>query len=295
MREKRKLNDSNEAVVGIVVTVLLVGLVLSVTVMINNVYVPQWVEQEEVAHMDQVSQQFSQLKYAIDMQCMIDDATTISTAITLGNREIPFFNAGRTFGALTISPDSCVFTINWSQGGPVNTKSYVSDSIRYSSGNSYYVNQDYIYQGGALILDQDNTDVLLGKPSIIVYRDGDQTTGKKVILFNIIDISAVDEKSSGGGFGTYEIFTQVTNPSSTNSMVCTNVSNIAIETAYPHAWNTSLKRSFHQSNLTINYTATIKPNKLEISFDQDKEGYYYDIVFKITEVKTEIGFGISNI
>ena len=83
MREKRKLNESNEAVVGIVVTVLLVGLVLSVTVMINNVYVPQWVEQEEVAHMDQVSQQFSQLKYAIDMQCMIDDANTISTAITL--------------------------------------------------------------------------------------------------------------------------------------------------------------------------------------------------------------------
>jgi len=51
----RRLNDEKHAVVGVVVTVLLIGLALSVTIMINTVYVPQWLEEEEVAHMEDVS------------------------------------------------------------------------------------------------------------------------------------------------------------------------------------------------------------------------------------------------
>jgi len=44
------INSSDEAVVGIVVAILLIGLAISITVMINNVYVPQWLEEEEAAH-----------------------------------------------------------------------------------------------------------------------------------------------------------------------------------------------------------------------------------------------------
>lgn len=289
MKGKRKINESDEAVVGIVVTVLLIGLVLSVTVMINNVYVPQWVEKEEVNHMDEVSYQFSQLKYAIDMQSIINGSTTMSTGVTLGSREIPIFNAGRSYGSLIIDPGSCIISINSSS----LNQTFYTDSIKYSSGNSYYVNQEYIYQAGALILYQDNANVLLGKPSLTVSRpnfEGDE----KEIKFNVVNIQGVKGKTSGGGFGTYEIFTQITNPSMEYIMF-ENVSKMTIITPYPNAWNTSLKRSFLQSGRVINYTAEISPNNLEINFYQDEnKGYYYDLLVREIEVRTEIGFGISN-
>ncbi len=292
MKEKRNIVDSNEAVVGIVVTVLLIGLVLSVTVMINNVYVPQWVEQEEVTHMDQVSQQFSQLKYAIDMQSMIDRTTSVSTGITLGNREIPFFNAGRSFGSLTIDPNSYIITVNWSDVGLPTSTTYYTDSIIYSSGNSYYVDQEYILQAGALILNQEDTNVLLAKPAIAVYKD---FNGRKNIDISLSNIQGVEGKTAGGGFGTYEIYTQIVDPS-VNYTYFTNVSKITIETAYPQAWNASFQRSFLQPGLLINHTIKTRPNKLEVTFFIDTEkGYYYNIGINTVEIKTEIGFGISNI
>ncbi len=286
MKGKRDIVESNEAVVGIVVTVLLIGLVLSVTVMINNVYVPQWVEREEVTHMDQVSQQFSQLKYAIDMQSMIEGSTSVSTGITLGNREIPFFNAGRSYGSLTIDPNSCIFTVNWTDAGNPLSKIYSTDSIIYSSGNSYYVDQDYVLQGGALILNQDRTNVLLAKPSIIVDKD---INGLITINFTLNNIQGVEGKTAGGGFGTYEVFTQVTE-SSMNLTKYYTIDNITIETAYPEAWNSSIRRSFFQPGLLINQTVKTLPNKLIITFNE-----YYPITINSIEIKTEIGFGISNI
>ena len=286
MKGKRDIVESNEAVVGIVVTVLLIGLVLSVTVMINNVYVPQWVEQEEVTHMDQVSQQFSQLKYAIDMQSMIEGSTSVSTGITLGNREIPFFNAGRSYGSLAIDPNSCIFTVNWTDAGNLLSKIYSTDSIIYSSGNSYYVDQDYVLQGGALILNQDRTNVLIAKPSIIVDKD---SNGLITINFTLNNIQGVEGKTAGGGFGTYEVFTQVTE-SSVNFTKYSTIDNITIETAYPEAWNSSIRRSFFQPGLLINHTAKTLPNKLVITFNE-----YYPITINSIEIKTEIGFGISNI
>ena len=98
----RDLNQDNTAVVGIIVTVLLIGLFLSILVMLNTVYVPQWLEESEAAHMEEISNQFAQLKYALDIQSVVNDSTAISSSVTLGTKEIPFFDKGRTFDTLRI-------------------------------------------------------------------------------------------------------------------------------------------------------------------------------------------------
>jgi hypothetical protein len=124
-KKLRNLNNSDNAVVGIVVTVLLIGLALAIMVMLNTLYVPQWIESSEAGHMEKVSNQFTQLKYALDIQSAINDSTAITTSVTLGNKEIPFFNKGRTFDALDIINDA--ITIDFSPGG-----SYSSDAIVFS-------------------------------------------------------------------------------------------------------------------------------------------------------------------
>jgi hypothetical protein len=62
----RDFKNSDDAVVGIVVTVLLIGLILAVIIMVNTIYVPQWLENSEASHMGEVTNQFTQLKYALD-------------------------------------------------------------------------------------------------------------------------------------------------------------------------------------------------------------------------------------
>ena len=63
----KDLNNSDDAVVGIIVAVLLIGLILVVISIFQTVFIPNWMEQIEAEHMDDVAQQFSQLKFAIDI------------------------------------------------------------------------------------------------------------------------------------------------------------------------------------------------------------------------------------
>ena len=114
-RYKSMIHESDNAVVGIVVTVLLIGLIVSTSAMINTVYVPQWLENSEASHMDEVSNQFTQLKYALDLQTLINDSSAMTTFVTLGTNELPFFDTGRTFDTLEIINDAV--TVDFIPGG----------------------------------------------------------------------------------------------------------------------------------------------------------------------------------
>ena len=59
--------------------------------MIQLTYVPQIMEQKEADHMDQVFNQFSQLKSMVDMQAMSQSTSPISSMLTLGSPKLPYF------------------------------------------------------------------------------------------------------------------------------------------------------------------------------------------------------------
>ena len=284
MKNNRIIN-SDEAVVGIVVTVLIIGLILSVLVMVNTVYVPQWTEGKEAAHMEEVANQFTQLKYALDLQSIANDSTTMSTSIVLGSREIPFFNSGRTYGSLEIEDNSCNIIVN--RNGTSTSYSYLSDSIKYSSGNSRFVDQSYIYQAGALILNQLESSIVYGMPSFFV------TTWGENMSFTIVNISGISGKTFVSGYGTYPIYTKCITSETTIDDPITNVTNITVVTEYPNAWKTVFNNSL------ISYTY----NGIEYSFDEsysdriiiefsDDEGDYYNLFVKEVKISAQIAFGL---
>ena len=280
----KKIRNSDEAVVGIVVTVLLIGLILAVMVMMNTVYVPQWTEGSEAAHMEEVSNQFTQLKYALDIQSIANDSTAISTSIVLGSKEIPFFNSGRTFGSLEIVDDNCNIIIK--RNGTSTSRSYSSDSIKYSSGNSYFVNQQYIYEAGALILSQDTSSMLYGKPSFFVTKWGENMS------FTIVNITGTSGKTFVSGYGTYPIYTELINPENQYT-VLHNVTNITIVTEYPNAWksvfNDSLiSYSYHGINFSINDSYS---DRIIVEFIDD-EGDYFNLFVREVDISAQIAFGL---
>jgi hypothetical protein len=179
----RKFIDSKDGVVGIVVAVLLIGLMVSVVSLVQLVYVPNWMEQREAEHMDEVATQFSQLKFAIDtLNANKQNYTTIATSITLGSKELPYWMSLRAFGNLEILSDEFRITIN-----NVSSSSQFSiGTIKYSSSNGYFIDQDFIYEGGAIITNQADGNIISIKPSFPSIKK----VGNKLFLTaNLINIS----------------------------------------------------------------------------------------------------------
>ena len=215
-------------------------------------YVPKWMEQREAEHMNDLTSQFAQLKYAIDTQTATEQDTPISTPVTLGSAELPFFISNRAFGSLSIVSDECTITI----ANATNTFSYSLGIIKYSSRNGYFLDQTYIYEAGAVILSQSVGNIMLIKPFSV------RTTGDVNISFARVNISAVGGKTFVSGYGTYPIQTEF---SSSTSSVMKDIQNITIETSYPNAWK-------------ISFNSTLR-NLAELSYGTD---------FSITETDDEM-------
>ena len=137
----RKIKNSDDAVAGIVVAILLVGLFVTIFSIIQTVYVPQWMEEKESEHMGEVTSQFAYLKFATDVQLYspTNSNLSISVPITLGSDKIPYLLSERSYGDLDILSGSSVVTIKNS------TNSYI-----YNLGTIKYLSDSY--KAGARIL-----------------------------------------------------------------------------------------------------------------------------------------------
>ena len=286
----RGIKKSDNAVVGIVVAVLLIGLFMVIMVLLNTQYVPQWLESSEADHMEKVSQQFSQLKYALDIQSISNDYTSMTTSISLGMKEIPFFNKGRTSDTLEIIKDA--ITIEFSPGG-----SYTSDAIIFSSSNSYFVNQKYIYEAGALIINQDEKCIAYANPTIVVtdylnYKDTWPDISGANITFFIPQITGLTGKTNVIGYGTYPIYTTTNNPS--DETLYKNVKSIIITNNYPDinvipAWEKIFELTLE--NQWIDYNIIEDSNKITLSLQDLDDTYNFNIGTK--NIITQIAFGLA--
>ena len=286
----KKIKNSDDAVVGIVVTVLLIGLIMAAMVMVKTVYVPQWIEEKEAAHMEEVSNQFAMLKYALDIQSIVNQSTAISATITLGNKEIPFFDLGRTFDSLSIIEDSCTITVK----NNTVSSSYSTDVIKYSSRNLYFVDQSYVYEAGSLILSQYPSNILYGKPSFLVTEFG------KNLSFTFVNISGIAGRTSVSGYGNYPIYLKVINPNNQYTEI-NNVTDITIVTNYANAWYIALNSSLMQSISgfeyegngisKIGYNVTSASDRVTLEFI-DSSGDYVNLFIKEVDISAQIAFGL---
>jgi len=245
----RKFKKSEDGVVGIVVAILLIGLLVSVVSLLQLVYVPKWMEQMEAEHMDEVTAQFANLKFAIDTQSANKRPDTpIATSITLGSRELPFLVSARAFGLIEILSEACTINITYNQTGNMNTSSYPLGIIKYSSVNAYFLDQSYIYETGALITSQSDGNIISIKPSFSISRNA---TGVN-ISFNMVNISGVGGKISNSGYGSSAILTEFLESDNTTIL---DVHYINITTSYPNAWslflNWTLKKELDYGNFSI--------------------------------------------
>ncbi|MDG6219393.1 MAG: hypothetical protein QCI00_08125, partial [Candidatus Thermoplasmatota archaeon] len=199
------------------------------------------------------------------------------------SREIPIFNIGRSFDRLFIEDNNLRITIETNKTSP---KTYSSSSIIFSSQNSQFVNQQYIYEGGAMILQQDPSSVMYGKPSFIV------TEYNFSLNVTIINISGVSGSNAVSGYGMYPIYTEIVENSIGEYQEFENVTNITIRTSYPKAWFSSLNSTLRLG--WSNYTIELVDAGVIIRFVDDSNQYIFNkINIREVDVKAQIAFGLT--
>jgi hypothetical protein len=286
----RKFRISQDGVVGIVVAVLLLGLMVSVVSLVQLVYVPDWMEQREAEHMDEVATQFSQLKFAIDtLNANKQNYTTIATSITLGSKELPYWMSLRAFGNLEILSDEFKITIinvssssNFSIGG-----------IKYSSSNGYFLDQDFIYEGGAIITNQADGNIISIKPSF----PGIKKVGNKLFLtLNLINISGVGGKLSGSGYGTTAIQTEYSGLQI--EQIIEDVRSIEIFSKYSYSWYIFMNWTLENQGLVpgavvgdFYITPDHDNNRITVDFFSTNLEGFPTINLSIIEILAQIGPG----
>lgn len=281
----RKIIEQDDGLVGIVVTVLIIGLIVVVTGIIQSVYVPQWLEQKEADHMHLVSYQFTQLKQSLDILSIIDQKNSISNYITLGTSEIPIFGTGRTYDYLSVLSN---YNSNCSMQISNDTNSYYFSlgTIKFSSGNSYFVDQDFIYEAGAVVLSQSGGNILNGRPSFLVSNITN-------ISFNIANISNIRGKENAGGYGTYSLYMEYNNSASYSIK---NLTYINITTNYGNAWYTFFNDSSVKNSLDLDESYGVYKNGINqtawgISVKFENISRVSNIMLKVSDITVQIAPG----
>lgn len=229
-----------QAVAGVIEALLLVALVAVVISVIQLVYIPQVMEQKESEHMDQVFNQFSSMKSMIDLQGMTRSSAPVSSMITLGSEDLPYFITAKAYGELSVDQNSSYkITMNPPPGSlPLGIVPLTS--IKYDAFNAYfprpYYRQTYVLEGGGIIVDQlDGVPVMRADPPI----SAENKTTTITIHFDLPQVTAIPGKNSTYGEGKCFIRT---NYSSNRTHVDTIPLGgyIRIYTQYVNAWNESL-------------------------------------------------------
>ncbi|KYK30839.1 MAG: hypothetical protein AYK22_02775 [Thermoplasmatales archaeon SG8-52-3] len=285
-----RISDNNEGAAGIIVAVMLIGLFFTFLSVIQLTYIPDWSEEREAEHMEKVAEQFTQLKFAVDVLSSIEQiGNKITTAVTLGTNEIPlplFLKSEKSFGYLKLISDECMINITDKTPSSYN---YILGSIRYSPRNSRYIETDYIYEAGGIITSQK-----LGNTMYIMPYFSVDYSGNVVITYETIDFIDIAGKKYTTGHGISQIQLEY---KSKNTDTINNVDDLIISTHYMGAWHNFFNDTLGSAGLTYGAANDFEiieneiDNEITIDFN---DALTVDLTLIITEINIQIGPGWSN-
>jgi len=295
MNMKHFISEKN-ALAGVIEALLLVALVSIVISMIQIVYIPDVMEQRESDHMDEVENQFSLLKSNIDIQSATGQNMPLSSLITLGSKELPFFATAGAFGNLDIidvSETTSSIRINPPLSG-VGKYSGEFDVpltlFKYKAFNIYFVSQTYILEGGAILVVQDDGETGKVEPSIIIKN---QSSSIEISYQQPILVGVTGKKSVSGFKNCYVRTNMSHNETYTSSLTDNNLHYFRILSEYIDGWNQTmqllLEEEIKNGYVTISKEDSINPPYIEIKKSGTKD---IDINLEIVYIGAQIGPGI---
>ena len=242
------LPKNNYALSGVIEALLLVALVAIILSTIQLVYIPEIMKQKENNHLDEVENQFSNLKSVIETQSLLGVAQSgetisyspMSSPIDLGTKKLPYFITSNTLGKIEIfDKELCTAKIDLENNPTDYLNGIPLTSIDYEFLTMYIsYKPKYILEGGGLIYNQtggtnDTGEVMKVDPSINVENNSNTIK----IYYHIPVLNCPEGKDN---LQSIDIAYLRTNYSSYVTHSDTSIGYIRIYTDHLDAWYSSL-------------------------------------------------------
>jgi hypothetical protein len=133
-------------------------------------------------------------------------------------------------------------------------QNYNFGAIKYSVDSSYFPDQSYVYESGAVVIYQSEGSTMLFPPSFSINN-----YNMSLLLINVTSPIGQDTVS---GFGIHSIQT-VFNSIEYLRLRCTHI-NITFYTDYPEAWFKYLNKTYTVSTGYLNVTVSKLSNSIQI-------------------------------
>lgn len=235
-------------------TIMALMVFIAFMALITNSYVPAWMMDNERSHMNQVIDQFGQLKNNVDSMTLQqggsgDYSINMFAPVKLGSEGVPLF-ATATVGLLSYVPQGTS-----TSGVNVRFTDPVSGALINSTGggradlyvpNRYYVPQWICYENGAIILKQDDGQSIKAKPNLDISKVG----GNINVDFTEIDLIGASQSVTGSdavGFSLDLVY--VDSQKYTWGAGSSGTLQLTITTVYGAAWHQYLKDYLSEKKL----------------------------------------------
>jgi hypothetical protein len=165
---------------------------------------------------------------------------------------MPVLGSSRSSGTFSVIPenDICKMIITTSGSKGINC-----GRISYHSNNNYYTDQDYVYENGALILDQNGKAVMKKYPMIRIYKT---SSGGYNFLINAIKLVGSNNTVSANSDCSIRLkdgnFSNFYDESYLSSFM------LELYTEYPEAWEMYFNDTMSKAGLEKDVDYTLNTN-----------------------------------
>jgi len=235
---------------------MMLGIVMTILGMILTVYVPMWARSNEISHLEDASDSFTDLKITADSQILSNDVRSkFSTRISLGSSGGPVFGIGRTTGSLDFDAGKGTIMV-YESDDVLNIFGEGGGNLIFDSNNNYYIDQTIVYENGAIIVKQGDSAIIKAAPDI--YIEKDPITNFTSMELTVI--SLVGNHKSVGGSGDRMIETVLTSDMASphefdwsgQGGPGKNIT-LRFNTFYPSVWEKYFNESFIESVPNLTY------------------------------------------
>lgn len=297
--------SASSTVVG---AVLLLAIIVSVFSVVRIGYIPEWKNDAEYSHMNDVWEDMADLKSKIDLMTIAlasypdsqntkitNTKITMSVPFHMGGGDVPLIGTIKSSGTLSVNKDECEITITTDSDG--NWKNITTcGAVSYTSQNRYYVDQDFTYEGGALILSQGERSSMMLYPSIR-FSKAPYDASIHIVEIDKYRFAPSDTISSNTGCSlrlTGEKFEPLYD-SDKDSLGNISSFTLTVNTDHPEAWYLYLKETMEDAKIK-DYDYVLPPptnNNVSLTFPSESGGKDLNRLYvSKTIVKVEPGMGI---
>jgi len=212
---------------------LAVLVILALVTMISTSWAPEWTKGKESEHMRQVESQFQSLKALLDQLSLSGNVNTqVSSPITLGSEGVPLFSGDASGNISLLSSNTNSYNTVAVSNSTGRFERVAYGSISYTSQNTEYIDQTFLYECGCIIVRQSDGQLVTTGPGLLI------TNSSGALRVSMTLISVYSDGSSYTGTGTVGVQCRIVSEKVTDTKTWDNgdVVRINVTSVAYHAW-----------------------------------------------------------